>query len=291
MTTNRKTVTNRLILCLAANLFLAATCAPAGGQINDMQPSELEQGEVTEHLNASLPLDLPFTASAGREVKLGEFIDGTRPVLLTLNYSNCPMLCSMQLTGLFTGLQGMQWDLGDKYRMVTVSIDPKELPERAQQTKAHYLEMYGRSGVADGWHVLVGKEENIKKLAQTVGFGYAYLPDTNEYAHAAVTMVITPAGKVSRYLYGVEYDPQTVRFSLLEAAEGKIGTTLDQIILYCFHYDADKNRYGPAAMKIMRVGGILTLVVLGGMVLVFRRRGRGKNSAPGEESSPPSAST
>lgn len=290
MAVDLKTLTHWLILGVAATFFVAATCVAARGQINDKQPSELEQVEVTERLNASLPLDLTFTDSDGREVKLGEFFDGTKPVLLTLNYSNCPMLCSMQLTGLFTGLQGMQWDLGDKYRMVTVSIDPKELPERAQQTKAHYLEMYGRSGVADGWHVLVGKEENIRKLAQTVGFGYAYLPDTNEYAHAAVTMVITPTGTVSRYLYGVEYDPQTVRFSLLEAAEGKIGTTLDQIILYCFHYDADKNRYGPAAMKIMRVGGILTLVVLGGMVLVFRRR-RGRDSAPAEKSSPPSAST
>jgi protein SCO1/2 len=182
------------------------------------------------------------------------------------------MLCSLQLNGLFDALKRMPWDIGDKFEMITVSFDPLETPERARMTKQKYLEIYRRSGAAEGWHFLTGKEENIKKLADTIGFHYRYSEANRQYYHVAVTFILTPDGRVSRYLYGVQYDPQTVRLSLLEAADGKIGSTVDQILLFCFHYDAEKGRYGPAAFRLMQIGGGLTVFIIGSVIWVLRRR-------------------
>lgn len=258
------------IVVFATALALVAV-APAEAQRMEPAPSDLEEVGVAEHPDAQIPLDLAFRDATGERVTLKEFFDGTRPVILTMNYSNCPMLCSLQLNGLLEGLQGLEWDLGENFQMITVSIDPKESPERAALTKQKYLKMYGRPGVGDGWHMLTGNEENIRKLAGTVGFGYSFVEDTGEYAHAAVTFILTPDGRVSRYLYGIEYDPQTLRLSLVEAADGKVGSTFDQFLLTCFHYDATKGRYGPAAVKIMRMGALVTVVVLGGALLMFWR--------------------
>jgi protein SCO1/2 len=230
-----------------------------------------------------VPLNLQFTESTGRQVSLDDLFDGERSVLLTLNYSNCPMLCSLQLNGLFDALGDMKWDLGENFVMVTASIDPTETPARAQLTKQKYLKAYGRPGVSGGWHCIVGNESNIRSLADAVGFHYTFVEDTGEYAHAAVTMVLTPDGRVSRYLYGVEYDPQTIRLSLVEAADGGIGSSMDQILLFCFHYDATKGRYGPAAANVMRFGGLITLFGLVGMIAVFWRRGVQRATQPSEE--------
>jgi protein SCO1/2 len=235
-------------------------------------PKDLENVGVIEHLDAEAPLDLPFLDSDGSPVTLAKFFDGTRPVILTMNYSNCPRLCSLQLNGVFNAMGRLDWDLGQKFQMITVSIDPQESPARAQTTKEKYLTVYNRPDVEGGWHCLVGKEENIKKLAAAVGFGYVYVAETKQFAHTAVTMILTPRGKVSRYLYGIEYDPQTFRFALLEAADGKIGSTVDRVLLNCFYYDAESGRYGPAAVKIMRLGAVLTVVILGGVLMVFWRR-------------------
>lgn len=249
--------------------ILVITGLAAYGERKEAAPKELEEIGVEEHLDVQLPLDLPFVDSSGKAVRLGDFFDGKTPVVLTMNYSNCPMLCSLQLNGLFEGLQGVDWNLGDKYRMVTVSIDPEETPDRAAATKQKYLDGYGRPGVSQGWQFLTGQEANIRKLAGTVGFGYAYLPATKEYAHAAVTMVCTPDGRLSRYLYGIQYPPQTVRLALLEASEGKIGTTIDRVMLFCFQYDETAGRYAPAAVKIMQAGGGLTIVFLAGMLGIY----------------------
>lgn len=265
----------QIALQVAAGFVIAvgalACSSPLLAQRMEAAPEDLKDVGITEHPDAQLPLDLPFFDSSGKPVTLREFFDGTRPVLLTMNYSNCPMLCSLQLNGLFEGLQALEWDLGENFQMLTVSIDPKEAPERAALTKQKYLKLYGRPGVADGWHLLTGKEEDIRKLADTVGFGYSFVEETGEYAHAAATFVLTPDGRVSRYLYGIEYDPQTMRLSLIEAADGKVGTTFDRFLLTCFHYDATRGRYGPAAVKIMRLGALVTVVVLGGALLMFWR--------------------
>jgi protein SCO1/2 len=257
---------------LMAIAAAAALGRPAAAQRMEAAPEELSEVGVEEHLNAPLPLELAFTDSSGKPLKLGEFFDNQKPVILTLNYSNCPMLCSLQLNGLFAGLQGVDWNLGDKYRMVTVSIDPEEPSERAAETKQKYLEIYGRANVEQGWHFLTGEERNIRQLAKTVGFGYTYDAATQQYLHAAVTFVCTPDGRVSRYLYGIEYPPQTVRLALLEAAEGKIGTTMDKVLMFCFQYDEQKGQYTLAAVNLMRAGGVATLLFLAGMLGWYWRR-------------------
>jgi protein SCO1/2 len=264
-----------LVLCVCVapvtGFAFASDRAPKVADRADEKPKELDEVGVTEHLGVQVPKEISFVDSSGKAVKIGEFFDGRRPVLLTINYSNCPMLCSLQLSGLFRGLEGMPWNLGQEYQMITVSMDPAETSQRAAKTKEKYLKIYGRPGVADGWHVLTGHEADIRRLAGTVGFGYKYQPDSKQFAHPAVTFVLSPEGMVSRYLYGVDYDPQTLRLSLVEASEGKTGSTVDQVILFCFHYDASKGRYGPAAMQFVRLGGVLTILAILAMFVGFYR--------------------
>jgi len=224
-----------------------------------------------------VPLDLECVDSDGKPGVLKQFFVGRRPVVLTLNYSNCPMLCSLQLNGLFDALKRMPWEIGGKFEMITVSFDPLETPQRARKTKQKYLNVYRRPGAAAGWHFLTGQEENIKRLADAVGFRYRYSEAQRQYIHAAVTFILTPDGRVSRYLYGVEYDPQTIRLSLLEATDGKIGSTVDQILLFCYHYDAESGRYGPAAFRLMQLGGGLTVLVVGGGIWILWRRDKAKS--------------
>jgi protein SCO1 len=257
-----------------AVVLLGAPLARA--QRTEPLPKELDGVGVTEHLGEQVPLDLQFVDSDGKPVALRQYFDGTRPVVLTLNYSNCPMLCSLQLNGLFDALKRMPWPIGDKFQMITVSFDPLETSERAQLTKQKYLEIYRRAGGAEGWHVLTGKEENIKKLTNAVGFQYRYSEAKRQYFHVAVTYILTPDGHLSRYLYGVEYAPQTLRLSLLEAADGKIGSTADQILLFCYHYDAATGRYGPAAFRLMQIGGGITVLLVGGGIWMLRRREKAK---------------
>ena len=207
----------RILVTAVAAVFLAGPSTVLAER-KEALPKPLREVGVTEHRDAQVPLDLEFVDSQGKKVTLGEYFDGERPVVLTMNYSSCPMLCSLQLDGLFDALKEMPWDVGGKYEMVTVSIDPLETPQRARMTKQKYLKIYGRAGAAEGYHCLTGRDENIKRLAEVVGYRYKYSPETRQYAHAAVTIVLTPDGKVSRYLYGVQYDPQTLRLSLLEGA-------------------------------------------------------------------------
>ena len=270
---NTKHIILRYLLAMVVGVFVSTAIArPAGAQRKEAAPPELKGVDVIEHPNAQVPLELPFVDSQGDPVTLGQLFDGQRPVILTLNYSNCPMLCSLQLNGLFDALKAMQWDIGDAFQMITVSIDPLETPERAALTKRKYLKSYGRPGSQAAYHCLTGREEQIRTLADTVGFGYVYDRETNQYLHMAATFICTPDGRVSRYLYGVEYDPQTLKLSLLEAAEGKIGSSMDRVVLYCFQYDAESGRYGPSAYNLMRLSGVLTVFVFGCLLLWYWRR-------------------
>jgi len=257
----------RCVLGLLAGVLVVAGSLPAAAQRKEARPDVLEGVGVTEHPNAQVPLDLEFVESDGKKVRLGDFFDGTRPVILTLNYSNCPKLCSVQLNGLVAAMKKMPWNLGEEYRIVTISIDPLETSDRARLTKQKYVQLYGRPGSGEGWHFLVGREENIKKVADTVGFGYRYVD--KQYVHAAVLFISTPQGRASRYIYRVEYDPQTLRLSLYEAGQGLVGSSMDQVLLYCFHYDPASGRYGPAAQNLMRVGGVLTVLIFGSMLSVY----------------------
>jgi len=272
-----------LILVLA---LWAVCAAPALADRKEPLPPELADVGITELPGARLPLELPFVDSDGRKTALGQFFDGVHPLILTMNYSDCPMLCSVQLNGLLDALKAMPWNLGEQFQVVTVSIDPLETPMRAGLTKQKYLKIYNRPGSAAGWHFLTGREENIKKLAATVGFHYKYLPQSRQFAHAAALILCTPDGRVARYLGGVLYNPQTLRLSLVEASEGNVGSVIDQFFLSCFHYDAGAGSYGPFALGMMRMGGAMTLLVLGGVLGFFWIREGRKARQLNEEGSP-----
>jgi protein SCO1/2 len=226
-------------------------------------PKRLEGIDVVERLEGSVPKEAPFISAEGRPVRLGDYLDGTMPVILTLNYSSCPMLCSLQLNALVKGLKQVDWTIGKEFRIVTVVLDPKEPPARARETKARYVSEYGRPGAASGWHFLTGDEARIKEVARSVGISYGYNEKRDEYVHPAAIVMLTPEGRIARYLYGLEYHPKTVRLSLAEVGQGKVGSTVDRIILYCFHYDEKEGRYAPVAMNIMRLGAGVGAVLLG----------------------------
>ncbi len=238
--------------------------ASAFGERKEQSPAELRGVGIFPQFDAQIPPDLAFVDSSGQAVALAEIFDGTKPVIITMNYSNCPMLCSLQLDGLVTALERMKWTAGDQFRIVTVSIDPLETPERAQLTKQKYLKAYGRAGDANAWRFLVTPhEERIRKLADTVGFGYVYSAETKEYLHAAALILCTPAGRVARYIGGVDYNPETLRLSLYEAGQGQVGSVWDEVLLFCYQYDGRSGSYSLAAVRLMQSAGLLMLIVLG----------------------------
>ena len=243
--------------------LLACGIGVAAAQVADQAVPALEEVGVEEQLDAKLPLELQFVNENGDGVRLGDYFDGERPVILTLNYYRCPMLCGLQLNGVVDGMEQMDWTPGVEFEMVTVSIDPLETPELAKAKKQNYLKRYQRPAAARGWHFLTGRQAEIERLAETVGFGYSYDVESGQYAHPAVVFVATPDGRVARYLYGIEYPPKCLRLALMEASEGTIGSPLDQLIMYCYHYDPSSRRYAPVAMNIMRLGGGATALALG----------------------------
>jgi protein SCO1/2 len=247
--------------------LLLAPCALA--QRQEPLPDQLEGVEITENLNGQVDLDLEFIDEAGDKVALKQFFHDERPVILTLVYYRCPMLCGLVLNGLVDTLKDLDWTPGQQFEIVTVSINPLETPKLATLKKQNTLKGYERPGAGSGWHFLTGKQEDIDKLAGEVGFGYRYVEETGEYAHPAAIFILTPDGRISRYLSGIQNEPRTMRLALVEASDGGIGSALDQFILSCFHYDADAGRYAPAAMKIMRLGGGATVVILGIALLAF----------------------
>jgi len=249
-----------LAVCCVA---VALACAVARAQRTDPLPSALEGVGITEHLGEMIPLDLEFTDEEGRRVSLADYFDGEHPVILTLNYYSCPMLCTLQLNGLIDALKRLAWTPGERFEIVTVSFDPAERPQLAKLKKQNYIREYGRPIAARGWHFLTGTKSNIEALTKTVGFTYRWDEESKQWLHAAAVYACTPTGKLSRYLYGVMYEPRDLRLALVEAGEGKTGSTLDQIILFCFHYDADAGRYAPIARRIMSLGGVLTVITLG----------------------------
>ncbi|MGA2795960.1 MAG: SCO family protein [Thermoguttaceae bacterium] len=254
-------------------LFLSVWTAQveyARAQGANVLPKDLEGVTIKQNMDAQIPLDLEFTDSSGKKITLGQLFDGKLPAILTMNYSDCPMLCSLQLNGLIDAIKPMNWNLGEQYQIITVSIDPLESPERAQLTKQKYLEQYGRLGSGAGWHFLTTqKEERIRKLADCIGFGYKYDPAKKQFMHPALLTICTPSGRVSRYYSGIKYNPRDLRLSLYEAGEGKVGSVTDQVLLLCFHYDPDSGSYSWAAIRLMQFGGALTIIILAGMLTIF----------------------
>lgn len=269
----------RMLAWVAAAL-LAGHASPSRAQIAGGVPKGAERADVLEHLDAPVPLELAFVDEAGAPVVLGQYFRKGHPVLLSLNYYSCPMLCTLQLNGLVSALKQLDWLPGREFEIVTVSINPKEGPELASQKKQSYLQHYGRMEAGNGWHFLTGRQDEITALAEAVGFKYEYDATTGQYAHAAVAYLVTPEGRLSRYLYGVQFDPRTLRYSLVEASAGRIGNTLDRLILLCFHYDAAQGRYAPAAMNVMRIGGGVTAAILAAFLFrAWRRESRRRRAA------------
>lgn len=252
----------------------AAAAEPASTLVErvDKAPGALDGVGIDEHLGSQLPLDLPFVTDGGEAIKLHEVIKGQRPVLLTLNYADCPMLCNLQLDGLVDGLRQVNLVPGKDFDLVTISIDPKEPQARTRAFKDKYVALYDRPEVEQNWHFLTGSPQSISRVADVTGFRYTYVKSQKEYAHTAAFMLLSPEGVITRYMYGVMFSPRDLRLALVEAAEGKTGSTLDKILLYCFHYDAATGRYAPMAQNIMRLGGLLTMVALGLFLAIFWRR-------------------
>ena len=275
---------------LIAALLLVAPAAradlvPQSEQIDskDPLPRRLAGVDVKEHLASPVPMDLGFSDETGQPVTLKDYFDGSVPVILTMNYSNCPMLCSLQLTALVEGLKKVDWSAGKEFRMVTVSYDPTETAELAQRTKSRYLAQYARPGSENGWHFLHGSESNVKAMAKALGISYSYNEARKEYAHPATVIFATPSGKIDRYLYGLDYPEKTLHLSLVESSEGKIGTTVDQLILFCFHYDANEGRYAPVARNVMRVGAGATVFLLAGFLTVLWKREKKRENESKEQ--------
>jgi protein SCO1 len=266
------------VLAFACTLPLHAQGANAGleqsaGPTSTQQPSILSKVGIDQHLNDQLPLDLHFRDEAGKDVRLGDYF-GKRPVILSLVYYRCPMLCGEVLNGITSALSVVSFDLGKDYDIVTVSIDPREKPTDAAKIKPVYLRRYNRHSptAAQGWHFLTGQEDQIEKLAAAVGFRYVYDPRIDQYAHASGIEVVTPEGKLSQYYYGIEYSPKDLRLGLIQASQNHIGTVVDALVLYCYHYDPATGHYGAIVMRIVRLSGIATVLLLGGFIFIMVRR-------------------
>ena len=256
----------------ARALALLLLFAPAASARDEQaQQAALRDVRIEQRLDAQAPLDLSFRDEAGRAAPLGEYING-KPTILVLAYYNCPMLCTLVLGGLTSSLSDLRFDAGREFNVVTLSIDPRETPALAAAKKEVYVRRYGRAGAREGWRFLTGDEADIKRLADAVGFRYAYDPETGQYAHASGIMILTPEGRVSRYFYGVEYRPGDLRLGLVEASQNRIGSPVDQVLLLCYHYDVATGRYAPVAVGLMRAGGALSVLALGSFIFVMLRR-------------------
>lgn len=259
------------MIALALLALLSGPAASAG--IEDTRPKILRDIGFDQRLGESLPKDLRFRDDTGREVRLSDYL-GKKPLVLSLNYYGCPMLCTVTLNGLAGAMKTISMDAGREYEVLTVSFDPTETPALAAEKKAQYVARYGRPTGAAGWHFLTGDKASIDALTKAVGFRYAWDEETKQWAHPAGIVIITPDGRIARYLYGIEYAPRDLRLALVEAADGKIGTLVDQAILLCYEYDPTTGRYGAAIMRVVRLGGILTVLALVSFVVTMLRRER-----------------
>lgn len=247
-----------------AIVFLGFLLQPVDSvaQLNQQKPKNIQNVGVTEHLGENIPLDLTFTNAEGETVTLKELFENGKPVLLNPVYYECPQLCSMIKEAIFQGVKDLQWSPGADYNIVTFSFDHEEGPELAAENKRRFLNKLDRKGAENGWHFLSGDQKNIKKLTDTVGFDYNKL-ENGQYAHGAAIMFLSPEGTITRYLYGLKFDEFNMRNALYEAADGEIGSTAEQVLLYCYQYDADSNSYAPVAWRIMKLGGFATMIILG----------------------------
>ena len=260
---------------IAVVLLVACFVSTAAAQVPP--PSVVKKVGFDQRLNEQVPLDLMFLDESGKAVRLSQYF-GEKPVILVLAYYRCPMLCTLVLNGLTQALKSMPFTLGKEFNVVTVSFDPEETPELAARKKATYMASYGRPDAADGWHFLTGKQDAIQKLTKAVGFRYEYDEKEHMYNHASGIMVLTPRGKISRYYFGIKFPVRDLRLGLVEASADKIGSPTDQLLLYCFHYDPLTGKYSASIVNFVRLGGVLTVFGLVGMVWFLMRAWKGASA-------------
>lgn len=249
--------------------------APANqGQVAGM----VSQIGIDQRLGETLPLEIELRDEAGQSVKLGNYFRG-QPVVLMLVYYRCPMLCTQVANGFLKSSQAIKYAIGRDYQVVTVSFDPRETAELAAEKKASYVRAYRRAGAAEGWHFLTGDEDAVRRLTEAVGFRYRYDPKSDQYAHASGIVVATPDGKLSRYFYGIDFEPSHLRMALIESSQGRIGTPVEKVLLMCFHYDPLTGKYGLAIAAALRLGGVLTILSLGGFLIAMYRQERRRSRA------------
>jgi protein SCO1/2 len=243
-------------------------------------PEELKAVGITEHLGSAVSIgELTFRDEKNQPVRLGEYFKAGKPVLLNLVYFECPSLCSFVLNGLVKSLRGLDWTPGTQFEVITLSIDPTEKAELAAAKKESYIASFGRPESAQGWHFLTGEESQIKKLADQVGFGYRYDKDEKQYAHSAAIFTLTPEGKISRYLYGIEYPSRDLKLSLIEASSGKIGTIMERFMLFCYRYDPKTKKYSVYVTRLLQTGAVATVLALSLYLGIFWTRQRRLGSA------------
>lgn len=269
----RSLIAGAFIVCAAASAWAqAAPKAELGQSPANTTPSILENVGIDQHLNQKIPLDLNFVDENGQPVQLRQYF-GEKPVIITMVYYTCPMLCSQVLSGLTGTLVSLSgFDVGREFNVVTVSFDPRDTPQAAMDNKGRYLKRYRRAGAEQGWHFLTGKQEQIQALAQALGFRYVWDEQNQQFAHASGIMLLTPDGRIAQYYYGIEYTPRDLRLGIVEASKGRVGTIVDQLLLYCYHYDPTQGKYGVVIFNVLRISALATIVVLGGFLLVMFRR-------------------
>jgi protein SCO1/2 len=260
---------------LVSIFHLLFSLSVASAQILDsnVPPPMLREVGIDQNLGAPLPLDVTFRDESGETVRLQQYF-GEKPVILSFVYYECPMLCTQVVNGLLESLRTLSFDVGKQFEVITVSFDPGETPKLAADKKASYLKQYNRPGAERGWHFLTGDTAAIRQLTQAAGFRYKYDPVTDQFVHASGIMVVTPQGKIARYFYGIEYSGRDLRLALVEAAKNKIGSPVDALLLYCFHYDPLTGKYGLVIMNVLRLAGIATVIALGTFMIVMFRRER-----------------
>jgi len=275
------------ILSLATPLLSAQVSSygdKQAGQPNDHPPSILKGVGIAQHLNTQLPLNLTFTDDAGKPVALASYF-GKKPAILALVYYQCPMLCSEELNGLTGALQMVNFVPGKDFSVIVVSIDPTEGTDLAAAKKRSYLKRYGHPETASGWHFMTGTQENIDALTKAVGFGYVKIPGPDgrltQFAHASSIQIVTPEGKLAQYYMGVEYSPKDLRLGLVEASANRIGSPVDNILTYCYHYDPTANKHTLIIARVVQLGGLVTVFSLGGFMLAMFRKDARKNGQTG----------
>lgn len=235
-------------------------------------PGILKEVTFRQQLNEQLPLDAAFKDEEGRDVRLGDYFKTGKPVVFAFVYYDCTMLCTQVMNGISSALKVLPFEIGKDFEVVLVSFDPRDTPKAATEKKAAHLKYWSAESTAPAWHFLTGTETEIRRVTQAAGFSYQWDERNNQFAHVSGVLVVTPDGRLSRYFYGIEYSPKELRLALVESGKGAVGSKIDELLLYCFHYDPESGRYGVVVMNLIRLGGVVTVVLMAGFILLMRRR-------------------